>query len=64
MRLTRRELASAALSSAAAAHGQVPVPGSPEEELEAARGQVRRNAEATAKVELPMATEPACIFKP
>lgn len=61
MKITRRELAAAALAPAAAAQ-TAPVRG--ERETDAAREIVRRNAEALAKVKLPQETEPAFQFKP
>jgi len=62
MKLTRRELA-AALAAAPAAAPQAP-PSTPEQELEAARLNLRRNAGAMAKFPLPVETEPAFQFKP
>jgi hypothetical protein len=65
MLVTRRKLAVAALGSAAAL-GQgppPPIPQTPEQELEAAREQLRRTADALSRFALPMATEPACHFK-
>jgi hypothetical protein len=61
MKLTRRELAAAALAPAAAAQTAT---ASGEQELRAARDAVSRNAEALAKVKLPQETEPAFQFKP
>jgi hypothetical protein len=61
MKLTRRELAAAALAPAAAAQN---VPSSGEQEVRAARETVSRNADALAKVKLPQETEPAFQFKP
>lgn len=61
--LTRRELAGAVLGSAAAlAQSPGQTARTPDEELEAARAQNRRNAEALAKVQLPMSAEPAFRF--
>ncbi len=71
MKLTRRSLAGAVLGSApvlnaARASAQPPQPApppSPDDDLKAARQQVRKNADALASFKIPMATEPACIFK-
>jgi hypothetical protein len=57
MKLTRRELAAAALAPAA-------LPQSPPAgELEAARENLRRSAEALDKFDLPMETEPDFQFR-
>ncbi len=62
MRLTRRQLAVTLASSAALA--QAPsTPSSPDAELKAARDRLRENAEALARREIPMVTEPAFQFK-
>ena len=61
MKLTRRELAAAALVPACAA-AQEPAPAN--KELEAAREAVRRSGEALAKRDIPIETEPAFQFKP
>jgi hypothetical protein len=67
--MTRRELVIAA-PAALLAQAQTPqttppqAPRNPEEELNAAREQQRRNAALLDKVALPMSTEPACHFKP
>jgi hypothetical protein len=61
-KITRRRLAAAALSSAAALHAvsaQAPAP----DDLNAAREQVRKHSETLAKFDLPMSTEPAFQFK-
>ena len=65
MRFTRRKLAAALLGPAVALPQQQPppLPRTPEEELEAARAQLRATAEALSKVPLAMAVEPACHFK-
>lgn len=60
MKITRRTLAAAVLAAPAAAQ---PAPAAPEEELKAARENLRRNAQALAKVKLPVETEPAFQFK-
>ena len=71
---TRRKLAAAlapaVLSSALALNrpAQNPAPSAdsqagPAEELRIARERIRNNADALAKVKLPMATEPAFQFK-
>lgn len=58
-KLTRRELA-AAMAPAAPLAAQAPAS---EDLSQRAREQVRRNAETLAKREVPMATEPAFLFK-
>lgn len=61
MKITRRELA-AALGSAATLRS--PAAENPPADLNvAAKEQIEKNAEALAKVELPMSTEPAFQFK-
>jgi hypothetical protein len=57
-RITRRQLAGALLATAAAAQ----TPSAPVNELQAAREQNQRSAEALAKVDVPMAVEPAFHF--
>jgi len=59
MRITRRELTAALLAA-------TPTPAqTPQDDLvKAARDRLKSNADALAKVELPMATEPAFQFKP
>jgi hypothetical protein len=57
MKISRRALAQLALAGAASA--QQPAP----DELEEARKQVQRNSETLLKYEIPMATEPAFLFK-
>ena len=64
-RMSRRQLAGAILATAATgAAAQTPpsVPSGPDAELQAARGQNQRAAEALAKAPLPMAAEPAFHF--
>jgi len=69
-RLTRRELAAALSTSAVLlARPQTPgptqaLPTSPDEELKASRAQIRDNADQMDRFPLPMAAEPATIFKP
>ena len=57
MKISRRALAQLALAGAASA--QQPAP----DELDEARKQVQRNSETLLKYEIPMATEPAFLFK-
>jgi hypothetical protein len=59
MKLTRRKLAVALLAPAAAA--QQPPP--PADDLAAARARLKTNADALAKVDVPMSAEPAFTFK-
>ena len=63
MKLTRRELAAALASTAAAAQTPSAPPSTPQEELKAAQDRNRNTAEALAKMQVPMATEPAFQFK-
>jgi len=61
-KITRRELAAAALGSAAALPA-APPQSAPEDLDTVAKEQVRKNAEELAKFDLPMSTEPAFQFK-
>jgi hypothetical protein len=69
-KLTRRELAAAVSATAvllARPQGQTPpqaLPANAGEELKASRAQLRDNAGQLDKFPLPMAAEPATIFKP
>ena len=64
MKITRRQLAVAALAPAAlAAQNPPPVPANPEEEMAAARAQNQRNSAALEKFAVPMDAEPAFQFK-
>jgi Rieske Fe-S protein len=69
MKLSRRELAGAALTTMAAAvagRAQTPLqsaPLSPEAELQAAKLQVQAAAQALSQFEIPMDTEPAFAFQ-
>jgi len=64
MKITRRKLAAAALSTPAAALAQLRrAPAATDDDLKAARDRLRSNAEALAKENVPMATEPAFQFK-
>ena len=66
MQITRRKLALAAIGSAGltqAVDAQAPAPSEPEDVNTEAKEQIRQHAEALAKVELVMATEPAFQFK-
>jgi hypothetical protein len=65
-KITRRRLAAAALSSAAALHAastQAPAPAAPQDLNAAAKEQGRKYSETLAKFDLPMSTEPAFQFK-
>lgn len=67
MKLTRRDLAGLAALSPLAAPlvGQMPAPENPRPDwTKAAREANKRNADALAKVAVPIATEPAFQFKP
>jgi hypothetical protein len=62
-RITRRQLAGAMIATAAAAQTPPSTPSTaPPGDLEAAREQNQRNAEALAKVDLPATAEPAFHF--
>jgi hypothetical protein len=64
-KVTRRQLA-IGIASVRVLAAQAPAPSAPktpEEELQAALEQTRQNAQALARVELPMTTEPAFTFK-
>ena len=64
MKITRRQLAKAALAPAAlAAQTPPPIPANAQEELAAIREQNKQNAQALDKVSVPMALEPAFQFK-
>jgi hypothetical protein len=65
VKLTRRQLAAAAISAPVllAQNPPPPLPQNPDEELKAARDQNRQISEALAKFPLPMTTEPATHFK-
>ena len=60
MKVTRRTLVANVLAAPAVAQT---APATPDEELKAARENVRRNIEALAKVKVPVETEPAFQFK-
>lgn len=68
LKLTRREVALALGSVALAAQtpptAQTPLPSNPDEELKAVRETIQQNIQQLAKVDLPMATEPAVHFHP
>ena len=62
MKVTRRQLA-AALAAAAAAPSQTPAPQTaPADLLKTARDRMKAAADALAKEQIPMATEPAVVF--
>jgi hypothetical protein len=61
MKLTRRKLAAAILSSTALA--QTPPPATPDDELKAARDRFKSVGEARAKQAVPIETEPALQVK-
>lgn len=68
MKITRRKLAAVALAPALLAQTPPsqtppPIPSNPEEELAAARAQNQRNSQALDKFAVPIATEPATVFK-
>jgi len=62
-KITRRRLAAAALSSAAALHAVSAQAPAPDDLNAAAREQVRKHSDTLAKFDLPMSTEPAFQFK-
>jgi hypothetical protein len=61
MKLRRRDLAVALLAPAAAVQAQTATP--PADDLAASRARLKTNADALAKVDVPMSTEPAFSFK-
>jgi hypothetical protein len=61
--MTRRELAGSVMAAAAMAQTPAAAPSGPAEELEAARAQNQRNAEALGVVNVPVESEPAFHFK-
>lgn len=61
MRLTRRQLAAAALAPAALA--QTSAPATASDELNAAQRRLKANSEALSKIQVPIETEPAFQFK-
>lgn len=66
MKLTRRKLATAILSSAAGAvlaQTQPAAVPTSDEDLKAARDRIKANGETLAKLAVPMDTEPALQFK-
>jgi hypothetical protein len=67
-KFTRRELAAALSTSAVLlAQGSPPaqdLPANPDEDLKAVQAQLRGNADQLDKFPLPMATEPAIMFRP
>jgi hypothetical protein len=66
MRMTRRNLAAAVMIPAAALLAQTPATtqtAAPIDDLESARRQIRTNAAALARFDLPVATEPDFRFE-
>jgi hypothetical protein len=66
MKLTRRKLAGAILGSAAIALPQTqppPLPGTPDEELRAARQRIKGFGDTLAKLTVPIEVEPPLQFK-
>ncbi len=63
-KMTRRQLAGAILTATGAAAGAQAPSSTPATEPEAARDRNQRIAEALAKVQVPMETEPAFHFTP
>jgi hypothetical protein len=64
-KFTRRALG-AILSTSAALIAQtpgLPLPSNPDEELKAVKDTIQQNSQQLAKVDLPMATEPAVHFR-
>jgi len=63
MKVTRRKLAAAAITAAAAqAFAQTPAANA-DEELKAARDRIKGTSDALARLSVPMDTEPAFQFK-
>ena len=63
MKITRREWVGVLAAGAAGAAGFQEKAETPEELKKAAGEQLRRDAAALAKIRIPMATEPAMVFK-
>ena len=66
MKLTRRRLAAAVLAPLAAeaiAQTQPASPGTPDDEIKAARDRLKSNADTLSRQAIPMAIEPAFRFK-
>jgi hypothetical protein len=66
MKMTRRKLAMLAVAgpiAATAIPAEAQAPDSSDEETRSAHDLLRTNAEAMAKVNVPIATEPAFLFK-
>ena len=64
MKITRRKLAAALAPAALLAQApQPPIPSNPDEELAATRAQNQRTSQALDKFAVPMAVEPATVFK-
>jgi hypothetical protein len=64
MKITRREWVGALAAGAAGAAAGIQEKAETPEELRKAAGErLRRNAGALAKIPIPMATEPAFVFK-
>ena len=66
MKLTRRRLAAAVLTPLAAeaiAQTQPSPPGTPDDEIKAARDRMKSNSDTLSRQAIPMATEPAFQFK-
>jgi hypothetical protein len=61
-RMTRRQLAGTLLTGAAMAQTPPSTPAAPDAELQAAREQNQRSADSLAKVQVPIAVEPAFHF--
>jgi hypothetical protein len=64
-KITRRQAAIGVVAgTAAVAQTAVPpMPQTPEDELNAAKLQLRSNSEALGKVDVPQSTEPAFLFR-
>lgn len=62
-KMSRREALASALGAAASANASAQSPTSADDWAKAAREANRTNADALAKVKLPMSTEPAFLFK-
>jgi hypothetical protein len=63
VKLTRRELAAAAMAQALAAQAPTPEAAALEKESQAALDRVRRDGDALAKHAVPLETEPAFQFR-
>jgi hypothetical protein len=63
MKLTRRELVAAIAPAAVMGQAQPQTTQQPQDPLSAAKARVKGSSDVLAKIEIPMATEPAFQFR-